>query len=388
MLSNFSPLSCLENCNFSRMEGKAQRVVLVCPLNWGLGHATRCVPVINALLSRKCKVVIAADGASLSFLQQEFVGKADFRRFRGKSIRYPQKGNMALSMALQTPSLLFSIFWEHRELKKLIRQTGASIVISDNRYGLWNENARTVFITHQLFIRAPKKMKWLEPWLGRIVRFFVGKYDFCWVPDFAKAPGLSGALSHKEALPGLRFAGPFSRFAAIEEFSFRNPLPEGFPAKFFLAILSGPEPQRSNFEVLLRRQFEKTGEPVVFVMGKPQKELRQWKGNAFAMSHAKTSELSWLIKHARLVICRPGYSTLMDLAVFGKKALLVPTPGQTEQEFLGQMLAESKQAFCIKQSELDLETQILQAEKFKGITKAEKDNDLLEQALDDLLSDL
>lgn len=370
------------------MEGKAQRVVLVCPLNWGLGHATRCVPVINALLLRKCKVVIAADGASLSFLQKEFSGRALFLRFRGKSIRYPQKGNMLLSMALQTPSLLFSILREHRELKNLIHQTGASLVISDNRYGLWNKNVRTVFITHQLFIRAPVKMEWVEPWLESITRFFVKKHDFCWVPDFDQAPGLSGALSHKKPMPGLRFTGPLSRFSQLKELSFINPLPEGFPAHFFLAIISGPEPQRSIFEVMLRAQFEKTGDPVVFVLGKPHDELRQWNGNAFAMSHAQTYELAWLIKHARMVICRPGYSTLMDLAVFGNKALLVPTPGQTEQEYLGQMLAESKQAFCIKQTELDLETQILQAEKFEGITKADKRNDLLEQAIDDLLRNL
>ncbi len=370
------------------MESNKQTVVLVCPLNWGLGHATRCVPVINALLSRKCKVVIAADGPSLAFLQTEFSDRALFRRFRGKSIRYPQKGNMLLSMALQTPLLLFSVLKEHHELKKLIQKTGAKVVISDNRYGLWNKNVRTGFITHQLFIRAPKKMKWLEPWLGRIVRFFVGKYDFCWVPDFAEAPGLSGALSHKEPLPGLRFVGPLSRFAACEEFSYKKPLPEGFPANFFLAIISGPEPQRSALEDMLRTQFGKTGDPVVFVLGKPGGEMWKWTDNAILMNHANTSELAWLIKHARLVICRPGYSTLMDLAVFGKKALLVPTPGQTEQEYLGWMLNESKHAFCVEQNQLDINPHLLQAEKFEGIKKLESRSDLLEQALDDLLHDL
>jgi len=370
------------------MECNKQTVVLVCPLNWGLGHATRCVPVINALLSRKCKVVIAADGASLAFLQKEFSDQTFYLGFRGKSIRYPQKENMLLSMALQTPSLLFSILREHRELKKLIRQTSASIVISDNRYGLWNKNVRTVFLTHQLFIRASLKTKWLEPWLGCITRFFIKKFDFCWVPDFAEAPGLSGALSHKKPIPGIHFSGPLSRFAAIEELSFFNPLPEGFPAHFFLAILSGPEPQRSTFEAMLRTQFERTGDPIVFLLGKPDGELRQWTGNAFIMSHTKTSELAWLIKNARMVICRPGYSTLMDLAVFGKKALLVPTPGQTEQEYLGQMLSESKQAFCVKQNDLDLKTHILQAENFEGIRKEKKPHDLLKQLLDDLLHDL
>ncbi|MBW6498366.1 MAG: hypothetical protein K0B09_08270 [Bacteroidales bacterium] len=370
------------------MEGRAQTVVLIGPLNWGLGHATRCVPIINALLFRKCKVMIAAEGASLAFLQKEFSDRAYFLRFRGKSIRYPSKGNMLLSMALQTPGLLFSILREHRELKKLVRQTGAKAVISDNRYGLWNKNARTVLITHQLFIRAPKAKKWLEPWLGRVTRFFVKKFDICWVPDFAEAPGLSGALSHKEPLPGLRFIGPLSRFTAIAEGSFKNPLPEDFPADFFLVVLSGPEPQRSIFEVMLWAQFQRTGDPVVFVQGKPDGELRQCTGNAFFMNHAKTSELAWLVTHCRMIICRPGYSTIMDLSVFGKKALLIPTPGQTEQEYLGQMLTESGQAFCVKQSELDLATHVLVAEKLAGIKKIEKQDDLLENALNELLGDL
>lgn len=370
------------------MDRSKNPTVLVCPLNWGLGHATRCVTLVKALLARNCRVIIAADGPPMDFLQQEFAGEAGFRRFRGKAVRYPQKGNMALKMLLQLPSLLSSIRKEHLELKRLIKETGASVVISDNRYGLWNKNLKTVFITHQLFIQAPKGMKWLEPLLWRITRFFVSKHDQCWVPDFLSEPCLSGVLSHERKFHGARFVGPLSRFSNLPASQFESPLPEDFPTDFFLALISGPESQRTIFEKMLTGQFKETDLPVVFVLGVPGYMESEGNGNHYFLSHASTNQLAWLIKNARMVICRPGYSTLMDLAVFGKKALLVPTPGQTEQEYLGQMLAESKQAFCMKQSELDLKTNILQAENFEGIRKAEKRSDLHEQALNDLLHDL
>jgi uncharacterized protein (TIGR00661 family) len=385
MLSDFSRPLAGKIANFSRMDSSKKPTILVCPLDWGLGHATRCVPVVNALLARNCRVVIAADGPPMDFLQQEFAGKADFRRFRGKALRYSKKGNMAMKMLLQIPSLLFSIRKEHLELKRLIKETGASVVISDNRYGLWSKNVKTVFITHQLFIQAPKGMKWLEPLLWQIPGLFVRKYDQCWVPDFPAEPGLSGVLSHKRKLPGVRFVGPLSRFSGLPASAFESPLPEDFPKGFFLALISGPEAQRTIFEAMLSGQFKETGLPVVFVLGKPGCNDSKRYGNSFVLCHASTNQIAWLIKNARLVICRPGYSSLMDLAVFGKKVLLVPTPGQTEQEYLGSILNKSGQGHFVSQKELEIEKDIVRAEILRGIQAIEINNSLLENALDNLL---
>lgn len=358
--------------------------VLICPLNWGLGHATRCVQIIKMLLSQNCKVVVAADGAPLHFLQNEF-SQIGFIRFRGKAIHYPEKGSLALNLLLQAPGLLVSIIKEHIELKKLLNQTGATVVISDNRYGLWNKNARTVFITHQLFIQAPGGLKWLEPLLWPVTRFFIKKFNHCWVPDFPVAPGLSGLLAHKKPVQHVKFVGPLSRFANTSVADFKNPLPKDFPGNFFLCLISGPETQRTKFEELLRNQFEKTMWPVVMVLGKPGSDVRKEAGNFFEMNHAGTSEIAWLIQNARMVICRPGYSTLMDLSVFGKNAILIPTPGQTEQEYLGQMLMNSGNAFCVRQSKLNLEKDIEQALKYPGIPAMPEKGSLLKAAIDDLL---
>lgn len=369
------------------MESRPQTTVLICPLNWGLGHATRCVPIINALLVRNCRVVVAADGPALDFLQKEF-RQTSFIRFQGKTIRYNQKGSLAFRLLLQTPMLLWSGIQEHFVLKRLIKQTGASLVISDNRYGLWSNKARTVFITHQLFIQAPGGLKWIEPLLWQITRFFLKKYNHCWVPDFPEAPGLSGLLSHKLHVPRITFVGPLSRFHSLSDNAFRNPLPNNFPGHFILCILSGPEPQRSSFERLLKYQFEKASLPAVFVLGKPGNNLRHGSGNIFFIDHAASEEFAWLIKNASLVICRSGYSTLMDLSVFGKKALLVPTPGQTEQEYLGQMLLNSGMAYSVSQSNFNLEKDIVHANNFSGIKDLLYGGDLLSGAIDQVLNGL
>ena len=352
------------------METKLPERVLVCPLDWGLGHATRCVPVIRALLEEGWQVVVAADGAPLAFLREELGDQAAYRRFPGKAIRYPSHGCLALKILFSLPALFLSVIREHRQLKTLIRETGARMVISDNRYGLWNKKVVSVFITHQLFIKAPGLLKWTEPLLRALVRFFIRRYDQCWVPDVEAEPGLSGELSHGKGFQNIRYIGPLSRFTGIPGSSLENPLPEGFPGDFFLVLLSGPEPQRTFLEEALSRAFEQTEWPVVFVLGQPGSSRKKSSRNRLTMSHGSTSQLAWLIRHARMVVCRPGYSSLMDLAVFGKKALLIPTPGQTEQEYLGRLLQKQGHAYCVDQGKLDLQKDIKRAERYSGIPES------------------
>jgi hypothetical protein len=361
---------------------KQNPVVLVCPLDWGLGHAARCVPVIRQLQVRGCRVHVAAGGGGLELLRNEFGATLDYHRFEGAPIRYPARGGMAWKLALQTPRLMASILKEHRQLQRLIRITGASLVISDNRYGLWSARVATVFITHQVFIQAPKGLRWLEPILLALNRFFMNKFDHCWVPDFPGEDNLSGKLSHKKPIPGLQFVGPLTRFSEPARRAGVNPLPADFPERFFLVILSGPEPQRSLLEGILKKLFDAAGPAVVFVRGlvSDPKPLRE--NNCFMMGHAGTAELAFLIEKASLLVCRPGYSTLMDLSAFGKKALLIPTPGQTEQEYLGQMLMEKGFAHCVAQQDIHLDADLKLAAQMKGIPKLQPGKDLLAGAID------
>ncbi len=370
------------------MKENKKPVVLFCPLNWGLGHASRLVMLIRAFIQLGCRVYVGADGMPMAFLKKEFGDAVSYVPFSGKEVTYPEKGTMVLKMLKQLPGLLSSIGKEKRELKKILEKTGAGIVISDNRYGLFSKKAKTVFITHQLFIMAPKGLKWLEPLLFNINRFFISRYDHCWIPDHEKYPNLSGKLSHKKPLKKTTFIGPLSRFASQSAESFKNPLPLGFPKDYCLGLISGPEPQRTFFEKILLKQLKKEGTCFVLLRGLAQSNHSEKTENGFIMDHASSAAMQYLIKNARLVICRPGYSTIMDLSVFGKKALLIPTPGQTEQEYLGRYMQENQWAPVVKQTSLSLEKHTPLAVSYQGIPRLLKDKNVVLHTANELLKSI
>ena len=197
--------------------------VLVCPLNWGLGHATRCIPVIKELIRQEADVMIASDGDSLMLLQKEFP-ELKFQTLKAKTISYSENGNMVLQMIKSSPRLFRNVYDEHQQLKKIIKEFKIDIVISDNRYGCWSKDCYSVFITHQLNIQCPQEFKWLQPLLNRINHFFVRKYNECWVPDEKELPGLSGILSHGDYyLPHVNYIGVLSRFIRHAELVSASP---------------------------------------------------------------------------------------------------------------------------------------------------------------------
>ena len=333
--------------------------ILVCPLDWGIGHATRCVPVIRQLQKENHELILAADGKAFDFFKANFPGNKIIR-FKGVSVKYPAGNKMMLKMMLQAPGIFFSIFQEHRKLKKIIEENGIDVVISDNRFGLWSGNVHSIYITHQLMIKAPAGWKWTEPILHRIHRWFIKHYDECWIPDLPGEPNLSGDLSHKYPLPHhAKFIGPQSRF----ENSIRQ-LPDQIPdsnrpitqSPDLLALLSGPEPQRSIFENIILKELDKhRGLYAVILQGKPGTFNQSSPApGVFVFNHLPDEALANLITTSQTIICRSGYSTLMDLVTLGKSAVLVPTPGQTEQEYLAKYLSAKGWFSTMKQDEFEL----------------------------------
>ncbi|PKP45512.1 MAG: glycosyltransferase [Bacteroidetes bacterium HGW-Bacteroidetes-12] len=338
---------------------KNSKKIVVCPLDWGLGHAARCVPIINALIDLEHEVIIAADKAPLSFLKTTFP-QLKFVQLPGYIIRYTTNGRMSLKMLQQLPGLLRSIKKEHQLLQNIINEYKIDLVISDNRYGCWSEKVPSIFITHQLFIQAPYGKKWLN----KINHHFIQKFNECWVPDGEGKNNLSGNLSHTKKLNATPtfFIGPLSRFSGKDSF-----LELKYDA---FIIISGPEPQRTVFESLVAKQAKKTALKLVVVRGLPSEnkipEYLQLK-NLEVHNHLATELFLGKLSQSNLVISRAGYSTIMDLAVLGKKAVLVPTPGQTEQEYLAKYHVEKQHYFTQTQQEFDLEEAIKKASNFKGI---------------------
>jgi uncharacterized protein (TIGR00661 family) len=335
--------------------------VLVCPLDWGLGHACRCVPIIHAFIEAGANVIIAADGRPLAFLQQEFPSLT-FIRLKGYGITYQKKGSLMLKLFSMLPTIIKGIYSEHIKLKEIIEQYKIDIVFSDNRFGLWNKKLKCVFMTHQLLIKSPIKSGIAEYFLYLVNKMLIHKFDECWLPDFEGEINLSGDLSHKYRINiPTYFIGPLSRFkpdTAKPEIIKNN----------ILVMLSGPEPQRSILEEIIIKELKENKLEALIVRGVPEEKSSTYiSDNIEIFSHLDTLEMQKLISQAELIVCRSGYSTIMDLAVFGKKAILIPTPGQTEQEYLAEYYREKQYYYSISQKEFNLCDAIAKSVDYKGI---------------------
>ena len=315
-------------------------------LDWGLGHATRSVPLLKYILQKGGQVSIAASGPTAELLKYECPG-AEFLDLPGYGITYPgQRGSFRSHLFRQLPKIRRAIRKEGEWLRQAQGKGRWSLVISDNRYGFRLPGVPSIILTHQL---APISGMG-EPadrLFSRILYHYIGRFTECWVPDLAEEPSLAGRLSHPPQLPGVpvRYIGLLSRFAP-------TPSSDGSDLLF---LLSGPEPQRSILEKMIRDQWSNLPGRKVLVRGKPgESDLKDLPEGTRVFNLVSSSELSELIAGAGSIVCRPGYSTLMDLVRLGKRALLIPTPGQTEQEYLADRCVELGGFHAMRQDRQDL----------------------------------
>ncbi len=360
---------------------RSKKNILVCPLNWGIGHATRCIPIINKLLEYNQNIIIAADERPLALLKKEFPD-LQFIVFPGYNVLYPRKGSMVFKILEYSLRILKDIYIEHKKLKAIIKKHNIDIVISDNRYGLWNNDVFSVFMTHQLMIKCPEIIKFAEPVLNIIIKNFIKKYDECWIPDYQGDINLSGDLSHKYKLPSnTYYIGPLSRF-----FLKTNKIDKTVKINYdVLFMISGPEPQRTIFEKIIFAQLKNSNIKAIVVRGITEKRKEyNLNDNIKVFSHLKSDEMKKNIQQSGIVICRSGYSSVMDLVALGKKAVFVPTPGQTEQKYLAEYLFNKNLYYFINQKKFNLKNAIKQCIDFSGFP-IEYDFSLLENRISLLL---
>ncbi|CAL1521131.1 glycosyltransferase [Chitinophaga sp. MM2321] len=321
--------------------------ILIAPLDWGLGHATRDIPLIHEMLNAGCEVFIAAEGKHAALLQQEFP-RITILPLPGYRIQYAQKGKFfGLKIVQQIPKIYLSVKNEQRWLKKVVDTHKINAVISDNRFGLYHKDIPTVFITHQLLIKTPFG-GWMERALQKINYRFIRKYGSCWIPDFAGDNNLSGELAHPAELPpNTTYIGCLSRF---------EPQPSVTKKYDLLVLISGPEPQRSNLETLILDQIRTLPITALIVSGKPGlPQHEQITPGITQVNHLNAKELNDAMLASDMVLSRSGYTTLMDLAKLNKKAILIPTPGQSEQVYLGEYLMEKGYFYSIAQEDFALQ---------------------------------
>jgi uncharacterized protein (TIGR00661 family) len=324
-----------------------KKKVIVAPLHWGLGHATRCIPIIQELLQQGAEVIIASDGGALKLLQCEFP-QLETLELPPYNIRYPFQ-NMILGMMTQLPKIIRGAFLEHLFLKRYLKKNKVHIIISDNRFGFFNKSVKTVFITHQIRIIMP--FKWLENVIYHWNTRFIKHFEECWIPDFEEKPNLSGKLSHLVTNTGLiptktYYIAPLSRMRFLER-------PKRYQATF---ILSGPEPQRTIFENIILRQLKALKQKFCLIRGVVSSEKGNWNtsDNIEIHNYLTSNDLNEKIAASQFVICRSGYSSIMDLWAAGARAVLIPTPGQTEQIYLADYLCEQNLFYKQRQTSFNL----------------------------------
>ncbi len=338
------------------------RKVLVAPLNWGLGHATRCIPIINALIQEGLEPVIASDGVALSLLKKEFP-LLETKELPSYNIEYAKKGsNFKLKMLLNSPKIAHAINAEKKAIKKIIEEEKFCGIISDNRMGVRHKSIPSVFITHQLTVLSGKTTSIST----KLHNKYIKKFDVCWVPDMADDPNLSGELGHpkKSNIP-VTYLGPLSRF----EYQI-------VPKKYdIMVLLSGPEPQRTLLEKKLLQEFEQSDKRIVFVRGLIEPHHKTYvKNNITIHNYLTGKDLEETINSSNLIISRSGYTTVMDLAKLKKKAFFIPTPGQFEQEYLADRLTSNKLVPSCNQNDFTL-TKLRDLNTFRGLSSFSTDID-------------
>ena len=338
---------------------KTKKRILVAPLDWGIGHATRCIPIIQELINNNYEVIIAADGRPIHLLNTEFP-KLEIIRFAGYNIKYPQYLPMSISMLLQAPKIIWNIKKENNTLNDIIEDYKIDGVISDNRFGLYTNKVPCVFITHQLKIQSPYFAEDIQKFNYK----YINKFNACWVMD-DKENNLAGNLSMPDILPNNTiYIGAQSRFEYEESKKQYS----------FLAIVSGPEPQRTILEKGLIKALKKRKEKSLIILGKPEESNTKQIGNLTIQSHLNARDLNKVILRSGLVICRPGYSTIMDLVKLRKKAFFIPTPGQTEQEYLAKLFSKKKICYYQEQYQFDFGKAIKESKNYSGFIKSKKES--------------
>ena len=329
--------------------------ILIAPLNWGLGHATRCIPIIRALQEKNYIPIIASDGIALALLRKEFpyIKTLELPSYQ---IEYAKNGKYFKWKLLKNlPKMISAVVREKKMVQQWLVDHDIDGIISDNRLGVYNKKVPSVFITHQLNVMTGNTT-WLS---SKIHQYIINKFNACWIPDFEGTPNLAGELSHSKSKKfNLNYIGPLSRMHKKECVN-----------KYELMIvLSGPEPQRTLLENILINEIKFYSHKVLFIKGIVEKEQKTTKTqNVTYYNYMNSKQLEQAFNESDLILCRSGYTSIMDLAQLEKKAFFIPTPGQYEQLYLAEKLQKEGIAPFSLQEEFTI-TDLQKVKNYNGIT--------------------
>ena len=337
--------------------GPIPKSALVCALDWGLGHVARTTALVGSLLVAGTRVVLASNGRSATWWRSEFPD-LEVRELPDYGVRYAKGPWLVPGLLASLPRIALAIAREKALVARWQREESFDLIFSDNRYGCRAKGARSILMTHQLRLAAPRHFERFEGPGERLVAELVHSFDEVWIPDHQDGIRLSGKMGHPTHpawFPPLRYIGPLSRFAQVE------PDPAWAGPWDAVALVSGPEPARTSFEERLRNHLRRRPGRHLLVRGRPDLPAPATESSNASreVPHLPTPSLASALAGARQILCRGGYSTVMDLSALGlldSRCVFLPTPGQTEQEYLARHLARTSGCQILSESDLESAT--------------------------------
>jgi len=335
--------------------------VLFAVASWGLGHSTRDLVLIRALAGAGHEVTVLSSDRALDLLRGELNGSCNYLELR--DIPKPM-GRSAFTFYLKMSAAMPLVFWtfrhEHQVVRRLNRVHRFDRIISDSRYGVYLRDVPSYHLLHTLHQIIPGRPRALEKAVERVQqRIFSGARKVI-VPD-QEENGLAGDLCHRLSC----FRRDQLEYIGILSSVRRMPLE---PDVDYFVTVSGVEPQRSIFERKVLAQLPELPGRVVVTLGRPDlPHSVSDDGRVAVHSYMNRQMQEEMMNRARLVVSRSGYTTLMELAELGKRALLIPTVGQSEQEYLGAYHERKGTMHCVKLHRLSLAQDALAAEGYSGL---------------------
>ncbi len=350
--------------------------VIYAVCEWGLGHATRSLPVIRKLIKEGHEVSIISEGRSLELLKKELGGNiSEYISIPGYPMLLSENSRQFMAKsAVYWPNFIRRMVSGLATLTKLLKDRECDLIISDGRYDMYSKEIPSYFISHQMRIMNPLRMQVFERGSEIFNQFFFKRFQGVIIPDF-KEESLSGDLSHnlnRINEDELHYVGVLSDFEKKDKAKDID----------YLASISGPEPQRTVFEKKILNQIDNLSGKIVVTLGKAERKEEIKDKDIETYSFLSKEKREDILNRSKMVISRSGYSTILDLAVIGCKALMVPTPGQIEQEYLGQYHNKKGYFHCVNQEKLDLGKDIKLAEKTNGVKKDINVDEAVEKILE------
>lgn len=299
--------------------------ILLCPLNWGIGHATRMVAYAKQLEKADNTILVAGADEVLAIFKEELPHVERFH-LEDIHVHYSKSNKTVRKLLFYAPLFLLSLYKQHNLLKRLLAKVDVDVLVSDNRPSLWNKSVPSYYITHQPSLKLTDGWHWAEGVATRIHQWFIRHFQACLIPDVEGEDSLSGELSViNDDRIERHYIGWLSRFDTTNLDVERE--------DYTLLILSGVEPSRTDLRNEIVERFRGTQEQLIIAGG----YSAETNDNIITLPYVRTEALKPLILSSKHVICRSGYSMLTDLKVLGREAEYIATPGQPEQEYLAKL---------------------------------------------------